>query len=164
MTGARLVADRLWEKVDKNGSAPSYAPELGPCWLWTASTDLNGYGRLFMRKGQGPRLAHRLAYTFVIGPIPTELELDHLCRVPRCVNPNHLEPVTHLENVRRGQGHGSETHCPQNHPYDEANTVILLNKRRKCRICRRAQSNKASRKRRGIAQNYPKAKEETDGN
>ncbi len=69
------------------------------CWLWTASTDWYGYGWFWVG---APRRAHRVCYEWLVGPIPAGLELDHLCRVPACVRPEHLEPVTHAENVRRG--------------------------------------------------------------
>ena len=68
------------------------------CWLWLGSTN-KGYGR----KSYHGKLeyGHRLSYKLYIGPISDEMELDHLCRTPCCVNPDHLEPVSHTENVRR---------------------------------------------------------------
>ncbi len=69
--------------------------------------------------------AHRVIYEWIKGSIPEGLELDHLCRDRSCVNPWHLEPVTHLENIRRGlggQNSRAKIHCPQGHPYDEENT------------------------------------------
>jgi hypothetical protein len=109
------------------------------CWIWTASTTPAGYGKVRIN-GQ-LRYAHRVAYERHMGPIPEGLELDHLCRVRRCVNPAHLEPVTHRENMLRGEGVGSRcaavTHCPQGHPYDEANTHRTTTGRRKCRACNR---------------------------
>lgn len=71
-----------------------------PCWIWQLSTVGAGYGR-FQVDGK-KHLAHRWHYEQVHGQIPDGLELDHLCRQYRCVNPDHLEPVTHIENVRRG--------------------------------------------------------------
>jgi len=74
-----------------------------PCWVWQrAKGSRDGYGR----KGVGRRvlLAHRVYFERVRGPIPKGLQLDHLCRVRACVNPDHLEPVTSKTNVRRGSG------------------------------------------------------------
>lgn len=89
------VTERFWPKVER--------VEDG-CWLWTASLTGDGYGRISLGGKFGPMgLAHRVAYELLVGPIPEGLELDHLCRVRRCVNPEHLEPVTHAENVRRAQ-------------------------------------------------------------
>lgn len=87
-------------------------------------------------------LAHRFAYEDIVGPILEGLTIDHLCRVRHCVNPAHLEPVTHLENVRRGNGglnQLAKTHCPKGHPYDEENTYRLPSRPsgRYCRACRR---------------------------
>ena len=74
-------------------------PETG-CWLWIASVKPNGYGN-FRYAGKW-RNAHRMGYTLYRETIPEGLDLDHLCRVRHCVNPAHLEPVTHQENMRRG--------------------------------------------------------------
>src|SRR5262245_2571494 len=70
------------------------------CWLWTGGTTSAGYGRF--EYGDGKQPAHRIAYEALVGPIPDGLELDNVCRNPRCVRPDHLEPVTHLENMLRG--------------------------------------------------------------
>lgn len=77
-----------------------------PCWTWqlaktppTART-AGGYGKI--RVDGRDKLAHRHYYETHVGPIPAGLDLDHACRNRDCVNPAHLEPVTHLENVRRG--------------------------------------------------------------
>jgi hypothetical protein len=85
------VDERLWAKVEGD--------DYIGCWNWTGSVNEKGYGRLSVN-GK-PRRAHRLAYEHMIGEIPQGLELDHLCKNRRCVNPWHLEPVTHLVNVAR---------------------------------------------------------------
>lgn len=87
---------------------------------------------------------HRWLYEQVSGePIAEGYEPDHLCRVRNCVNPAHLEPVTRRENVFRGIGNptvenAGKTHCPQGHPYDEANTYHrAYDHSRQCRACNR---------------------------
>src|SRR5436190_23461888 len=74
-------------------------PESG-CWIFTGNSDQNGYGMTCLNGKMGR--AHRLIYEFLVGPIPPGLTLDHLCRVRRCVNPRHVEPVTLRENILRG--------------------------------------------------------------
>jgi hypothetical protein len=80
---------RRWANVDTTGE----------CWIWTGTTDRHGYGRV--RPDGRSTGAHRWSYEATVGPIPEGLELDHLCNNPPCVNPAHLEPVTHAENMRR---------------------------------------------------------------
>lgn len=82
--------ERFWDKVAKTNG----------CWVWLAATNQFGYGRFY----DGGRLvsAHRFSYELTHGPIPDDLTIDHLCRVPGCVRPDHLEAVTHRENVLRG--------------------------------------------------------------
>ena len=104
------------------------------CWLWLGGTDTSGYGQLWLNGRQ--KLAHRYFYEMAYGLIPEGMQIDHLCRVRRCVNPDHLEVVTHIENIRRGTGSGSRTYCPKGHPYDPSNTVFNSKGHRECRICR----------------------------
>ncbi len=126
------------------------------CWEWGAYRAKEGYG---IARYQGRVWkAHRLAYELAIGPIPSGLCLDHLCRNRGCINPAHLEPVTDAENKRRGVGqlhvtnparpprdiafgnkglHWAEkTHCPQGHAYDDQNTYRNKLGSRSCRACR----------------------------
>lgn len=76
------------------------------CWLWTASVNAGGYGRIGMPigdKNKDPwRVAHRVLWEYFNGPVPNGLELDHLCRNRRCVKPSHLEAITRQENALRG--------------------------------------------------------------
>lgn len=115
------------------------------CLLWTGAVNAYGYG-LVNIQGQS-RLAHRTIYKMACGPVPDGLDLDHLCRVRCCVNPAHLEPVTRLENARRGicgevtaSRQRAKTHCPQGHPYAGSNLYVGPTGRRGCRACRGAQA------------------------
>jgi hypothetical protein len=104
------------------------------CWIWTGALN-RGYGRIYRR---GKLLyAHRVVYERLRGAIPTELQLDHLCRNTRCVNPHHLEPVSIRENVRRGIKGVLTTHCPKGHSYSESDR--RGNGWRRCRICHNQQ-------------------------
>lgn len=111
------------------------------CWEWLSQAKCN-YGRFTIR---GVRmLAHRYAYEEVFGPIPDQLPLDHLCRNPRCVNPDHLEPVTQKENILRGVAPAAinkrKTHCQHGHELVESNLhqPTLAQGRRRCLTCETA--------------------------
>lgn len=126
---------RFWSKV-------SPEPTTG-CWLWTAFRDHAGYGAYAVVR-TAIRKPHRVAYEQLVGPVPSGLELDHLCRVRHCVNPAHLEPVSHLENVRRGRAGEvnsarirARTHCPAGHPYAGSNLYVDPRGNRQCMECRR---------------------------
>ncbi len=141
----KTLEERFWVKVNLDGPIPEACPELGPCWIWTAYIDPAGYGRIRTAPGRhgGSGYAHIISYVWVNGPVPDTLELDHLCRVRCCVNPRHLEAVTHRENIRRGDApaghHARSTHCPNGHEYTAENTYVALNGNRSCRQCRRTQ-------------------------
>jgi hypothetical protein len=100
-TMAKQPRERFESKVNRDGPI---CEKIGTkCHLWTAGTiGRPGYGGFMMRSGY-KTTAHRAAYLIYVGPIADGLDVDHLCRVRLCVNPAHLEAVTHLENVRRGE-------------------------------------------------------------
>ncbi len=109
------------------------------CWEWEGTLGKTGYGVIVVA---GKHIAaHRFAYELFKGTIPQSKELDHLCRNRACVNPNHLEIVTHQVNQLRGMSVSGlaarATHCPKGHPYDLFNTYWRTNGWRDCLICRR---------------------------
>lgn len=137
---SRIVGDdeaRAWSYVDLNGPVPDVRPDLGPCHLWTGALSADGYGILLIngRTAYMPRWFYELEN----GAIPTGLEPDHLCRVRECVNPEHLEPVTHRVNILRGESFAAvnarKTHCPQGHEYTPENIRRQRSGGRLCRTC-----------------------------
>ena len=123
------LLDRFMAKVEKTDG----------CWNWTAFVSVYGYGYIGIK---GKRYAaHRVSYTLFVGPIPSHLQLDHLCRNRKCVRPDHLEAVTCRVNQLRGKTLGAErasrTHCPKGHPLKGSNIRFCgPNKiHRRCRIC-----------------------------
>ncbi|MEU1497334.1 HNH endonuclease signature motif containing protein [Streptomyces sp. NPDC005732] len=132
---------RFWSKVAKTDD----------CWLWKAGTHRNGYGLFSV--GKKVIYAHRFAYELLVGAIPGGLVLDHECHnraadcaggdgCPhrRCVNPAHLKAATLRENSLSGKSawavNARKTHCPQGHPYSEANTIVNRVGQRSVRVCR----------------------------
>jgi hypothetical protein len=116
------------------------------CWPWKAAMLQNGYGTFGTASDVPGRLrtvyAHRYSYELFVGPIPDGLVIDHLCRNRLCVNPDHLRAVTrwtnNMENtVNPIALNPDKAHCPQGHPYNEANTHITKKGHRKCRACNR---------------------------
>ena len=139
--------ERFWAKVEVTGF----------CWLWTGTVNPGGYGVFDTRNEISP-LAHRVAYTWLVAEIPEGLVLDHLCRIRRCVNPDHLEPITLLENILRGYGasanHKRATHCKHGHAFDEANTRILSSGIRQCIACAEIRQAKRGKKKRAVRCKY----------
>lgn len=133
MTTYRPAEARFFEKIE---GSPSYEE----CWLWTASTDGQGrYGMFHPGEGDSRTLvrAHRWAWGFFNGPVPDGLQLDHLCSVTRCVNPWHLEPVTHTENLRRSHPWRDGTCQKGLHALTPDNVVQRIGSRA-CRACKNA--------------------------
>jgi len=130
------IINRFWIKVDKTNS----------CWNWVAAKDSSGYG--VFRNGVIVS-AHRFSYELHKDKIFQDMKIGHLCRNRKCVNPIHLEQVTHTENAKKGNGGLHElikTHCQQGHEYNNKNTGISIcknkNHKRYCRICRKLNTKK----------------------
>lgn len=112
--------------------------ETTDCWKWTGPLTGDGYGSI---NRSGHRLSHRLAFVTFVGPIPTGMHLDHLCRVRSCCNPEHLEPVTSRTNTLRSPSalpaiNARKEACVNGHAFDEANTYLTSTGKRHCRTCR----------------------------
>lgn len=138
------AADRFWPKVEPTGF----------CWNWTGSKEA-GYGRFNIDRVPVP--AHRFSYETLVGPIPADLHLDHLCRNRACVNPDHLEPVTNYQNMMRGFGiarrNAEVTHCPAGHEYAGENLYVNPTRgTRLCRACARATAARSRAKLRRMRQ------------
>jgi len=121
---------RLWPFIDKQPDGH---------WIWTRRANSSGYGTLTV-DGRSV-MVHRLVYELLVGPIPERWTIDHLCRIRLCCNPEHLEPVTYDENVRRALAAykarmDARTHCVHGHPWDEVNTYVNGSGSRQCRQCR----------------------------
>ena len=129
----RLMNERLWAKVDATGD----------CWEWTASKDQDGYGLFHLPSPRRTRRAHRVVWEELIGPIPDGMVVDHWCKNPSCVNPDHLNLTTQRMNVLRGVSTGARAirtnQCIHGHSLADAYT---WNGKRKCRTCHRLRQRK----------------------
>lgn len=146
------VAQRLWRRVDRSGPLWNGTP----CWLWQGYVGKRGYGEIGA-DGGGKRqvLVHRVAYELCRGAIPAGLVIDHLCRNRICVNPDHLEPVTHRVNILRGihppAMYAKRDSCKRGHAYAEANTFLY----RGYRCCRQCNREKQATRRQKDRHNAP---------
>lgn len=136
------------EVLDMNDNIHSCAgaPDHQGCMAWLGPVDAQGYGR------HGKEWAHRFVYEMTVGPIPSGLQLDHLCRNRRCVNPDHLEPVTSRENTLRGDGptaqNARKSHCHRGHPFSGDNLFVRSDGTRRCRACHNLRTAASARRRR----------------
>ena len=132
--------DRFIENVDFTDT----------CWLWTGNLNDSDYGRF--GSGKKSHRAHRWAWEQWVGPIPEGFDIDHICRVHRCVNPDHLEPTTQYINKMRGESpfalNKRKEFCPSNHEYTIENTYTSKSNMRHCRKCgaERARAYRARKK------------------
>lgn len=135
------MAKRFWSRVDRTET----------CWNWTATIS-NGYG--VINFGTTSYMAHRVAYTWQRQAIPNGLLLDHICRNTRCVNPDHLEIVTHVENTMRGLSpfavKARQRCCRRGHEFTPENTYVRKNGTRWCNECRRMRE-RSYRERKAVA-------------
>ena len=115
------IIQRLMARVEKRTDG---------CWIWQGAASSAGYGVIQLptgKRGGKSASTHRLAYELLKQPIPTDRELDHLCRNTLCLNPDHLEIVTRKENQRRGKNgllRVPPTHCRRGHLLDATNIRI----------------------------------------
>ena len=130
--GRPNTIDDFWANVEKTDT----------CWLWTMGVGSHGYGQFSYQGKQ--HLAHRFSWFLATGEYPPsghELEIDHTCRVRRCVNPAHLELVTHAVNIQRTKPYwvyASRKTCKNGHPITEENTKVRIQQGYevfRCRIC-----------------------------
>lgn len=169
---SKLAVERFLAFVKKRrfpqNEAANSLPD--PCWYWTGYYDkTEGYGRFW--DGKEAVWAHIWSYSHLRDTIPEKKHLDHLCRVRRCVNPNHLDPVELYVNLLRGdrthlgEYNKKKTHCPAGHRYSEENTYIN-NNRRYCRTCNSDRSKRvrdmARQYERSLKQSKKKSKESLD--
>lgn len=118
--------ERFWAKVDKNGPVPKHCPELGPCWVWTASTDKDGYGWFGVTVGPKKTLnlkAHRIAWMISSGAWPGTMFVCHHCDNPSCVRVSHMFIGTLQDNV-------ADMVAKQRHAFGERNGSHLHPERR----------------------------------
>lgn len=136
--------------------------EVSGCWLWTGRRKDSGYGQSWLDGVQTN--AHRIAYIVWRGPVPDGLEVDHICHVRACINPDHLQLATRHENVRRQLRHLAP-HCANGHDRS-VHTVVVREggrERRRCRACARVtEARKAERRRGGRPSRGPARKLTTD--
>lgn len=139
---------RLWRWLSK------VEKRVDGCWMWTGAVTHRHTGLDYgvVKVDYRAMYVHRVFYELFVGPIPDGYEVDHLCRVTTCVNPDHLEAVTGAENRRRQlhiQEQMSRTHCPRGHPYSGDNLIVRRGKK-ECRTCVYARNKRNRELRKGL--------------
>lgn len=129
-----MLPNRILDKIVR-------IPESG-CWIWIGSLTGYGYGETWWNNTK--HFVHVLMHKLFVGEVPKGFEVDHLCKVRCCCNPEHLEAVTHAENVKRSSSwhhvvnyHKAQTHCQRGHAWTEENTYVEPNGKRRCLECKR---------------------------
>jgi hypothetical protein len=129
-------------KIDRNRFISHINQMPHGCWIWKGSPDRCGYGQMRLN-GKRP-MAHNISWWMFVGEIPKDKEIDHICEVRLCVNPTHLQALTHKENVNKGKGLGAvntrKTHCKQGHPLSGDNLRYDKGRygmRRNCKTCQK---------------------------
>lgn len=128
------LADRFWPKVDKRSD--------NDCWPFLGYRNQYGYGIFWDTENNRNVGAHRVAYESLVGRIPDDLTIDHLCLCRHCVNPGHMEPVTREENSRRATQwvyqDGVAVQCAKGHDLTLANALTHRpDGGRQCSVCKR---------------------------
>lgn len=127
----QTVRDRILQRVTVD--------DPSGCWLWAGPVTHDGYPQM-SGSGRSTTYVHRVMYELCVGPIPDGMQIDHVyergCRHRHCINPDHLEPVTGLENVRRGKRHNAnKTHCKRGHALTPDNVRMTSHGSRACLTC-----------------------------
>lgn len=137
---SEAILARFWAKVDASGD----------CWQWTGSNHGTGYGNFRVHQAHN-QFAHRFAYMVLVGPIPSGLTIDHLCRNRGCVNPDHFELVSRGVNALRGYGQSAinarRTHCVAGHDLS-IHAYPPPRRGRQCRLCHQARARQQQIRRR----------------
>lgn len=140
---------RVPRPIEERIASAIRVDEQTGCHVWTWHRCRGGYGRIDWQGRK--RQAHAVTYELRFGPPPHNGEIDHKCRNRACCNPDHLEFVSHRENVLRGNSfsavNAAVTHCVNGHPFDDQNTAQLRRGGRACRACARERSRRVREQR-----------------
>lgn len=146
--------DKPYDSHDERAIlARIFIGEPDECWPWIGRRTPDGYGQFVTHNlwTSHRQRAHRLVWRILVGPIPAEMVIDHKCHNRICVNPNHLQILSNVENAQRN-GNAIKTHCVNGHEFTPENTWFSKEPhrrpRRHCAACTRANNERASAQRR----------------